>query len=113
MFGILIFQQVFINLGEKCRNRVLGNIFGICNVSVSDISIRGNKVLFRLFSETVFYQFVFLLDQKEGDYFFKVSSSKNIVHSVISLSNYDDNFIYQLFRCCDEYQVYQLMRLFL
>ena len=120
MFGILIFQQVFMNLGENCRNRVLGNIFDICNVSISSVSVREEEVIFRVFSEGVFYQFVFLLEGRNKGSFFKVCSGRNIVHSLILLSDYKDNnkndFIYQLielFRGQDEYQIYQIMRLFL
>lgn len=121
MFGVLIFQQVFMNLQEDCRNRVLGNIFGICNVSASSISIREEEVIFRLFSDGVFYQFVFLLDGRNRGNFFKVCSGRDIVQSLILINDVADgvkrqDFIYQLvelFRCQDEYRIYQMMRFFL
>lgn len=120
MFGALIFQQVFMNLKEDCRNKVLGNIFGICNVSVSNISVREEEVIFRFFSDGVFYQFVFLLEGRNKGSFFRVSSGQDIVQSLIILSDYrygnESDFIYQLvelFRCQDEYQIYQIMKLFL
>lgn len=116
MFGILVFQQIYWNLGEECRNKVLGNIFGIDNVSVSGIFIREEEVIFRLFSEGVFYQYFFKLGSGRGSLF----CSDKIVNRIIFVDSYNkerkDDFIYlliELFYCQNEYQVYQILKLFL
>lgn len=116
MLGILIFEQVFLNLGEECRNRVLGNIFGITDVSVSDIFIKDDEIVFRLFSKGVFYQYIFKFGNGDNELF----RSQRIINRLIFISNYiekeKDNFIYllvELFRSQNEYQIYQLMKNFL
>ena len=113
MFGFLIFQQVYFNLGEGCRNKVLGNVFGIDNVSVSGVFLRDDKAIFRLFSEGVFYQFYFIFEFGEN----RVFNSNKIVNCVTFLSSCNNKevnqFIYQLVRCENEYQVYYLVKKFL
>ena len=110
MLGILIFQQVYFNLKNDCRNKVLGNIFGVDNVSISGIFIRGDVVIFRLFSDGVFYQYIFLFEDGKN----QVSSTSRIVNCTMYLNDKESNsFIYQLFQCQSEYQVYQLLKHFL
>lgn len=113
MLGFLIFQQVYLNLGEDCRNKVLGNIFDIDNVSVSCVFLRDDTVIFRLFSGGVFYQFFFIFEIGENQVF----NSDKIVNCVTFLSNSNDKeinrFIYQLVRCQNECQVYYLVKKFL
>ena len=59
MFGALTFYKVYLNLGEECRNKILRNIFGIKNVSISDFVLRDDAVIIRFFADSVFYQYVF------------------------------------------------------
>ena len=119
MFGALLFYNVYMNLGEECRNKVLRNIFEIDNVSITDLVIRENLVVFRFFGNGVFYQYVFDLSDGNNKYY-KVSCSRNIVHYFVSVKTYPSFCEFNLFSllvdlllCQDEYEVYQLMRKFL
>lgn len=120
MFGAFLFFNVFLNLGDNCRNKVLGNIFGVDNVSVSDFVIREDKVIFRFFSQNVFYQYIFDFTINESEAVMDVSCSRAIVNTIISVKKVSDldsfSFDYLLvdiFKSQDEYQIYQLMRKFL
>lgn len=119
MFGASVFQLLYLNLGEQCRRKILGNIFGIINVSVVDFVVLEDNVIFRLFSDGVFYQFVFDFRDRGNDYFYKVFSG-NIIQCFIQGENYFNldgiqinNFLMEIFLCQDEYRVYQLVKLFL
>lgn len=113
MLGFLVFKDVYFNLGEECRNKILGNMFSIGGVSISDMIIRNKKIIFRLFSNGVFYQYIFVLEVGES----KLLYGNKTVDCIMFV--YDDKmdelnkFIYQLVRCCDERQVYRLVRLLL
>lgn len=115
MFGLSIFSLVAMNLSEKCRNRILGNIFEIRNVSVSDISLRDEQIIFRLYSEGVFYQFLFV-DYGDSTYF-KLASTKDIVNCIYFISDnyfdrsfYNGSLVIKIISCKDELEIYQLMR---
>lgn len=119
MFGLLVFSSVVMNVSEKCRNRILGNIFGVSNVSVSDVSLRDEQIIFRLFSEGVFYQFLFL-NYSDNNAYFKVASTKDIVNCLFFISNnyFSDvdcniSLVMKIICCQDELKIYQLMRLLL
>lgn len=116
MMGILIFYQVYLNLGEKCRNRVLGNMFEIRDVSVADVLVRDNGIIFRLFSNGIFRQYFFRIVNDTGELF----CSKKSVDRLGELSDYisdeEEKIIFlvgDLLRCRDEYWVYQQIRKFL
>lgn len=120
MFGALIFQSLYLNLGEKCRNKVLGNIFGVHDVSVTDFVVRESAVIFRFFSDGVFYQYVFDFDIKNDNSFIKVSCSRDVIYSFISVKEEFNlncsqlfSLVIEMFQCQDEYRIYQLVRLFL
>lgn len=113
MFGFLVFYNIYFNLGEECRNRVLGNIFDIANVSISDVIVENNRVIIRLFSDGVFYQYIFMSEGENN----KLLCINRVVDRVTFICNdkfeVTDGFIFQLFHCQDEYQIYQLMKNFL
>lgn len=110
MLGLFVFRNIFINLGEECQNKIIGNIFGIGNVSVSNFVIRDNKFIFRLFSGGVFYQYSFLFDDVKN---MNICIDRNINGKFLVCDETITNSIYCLIRCCDEYQVYLLLREFL
>ena len=119
MFGLLIFSYVVMNLSEKCRNKVLGNIFEIGNVSVSDVSVRDNNVIFRLFSNGVFYQFIFV-NYNCGNVCVKVASTKDIVNCLFFISNdyfseddCDNLLIMKIICCSSEFEIYQMLKFLL
>lgn len=105
MLNFIIFKDMYFNLEENCRNRVLGNIFNINNVSVSDILIREDKVIFRMFSINVFYQYIFLFCKGENI----DACSGKINNHIIYIDNCKkedfNGFIYQLIRLKDEDQI--------
>ena len=110
MFGLVIFYNVFVNLGEVCQNRILGNIFSINNVSVASVVIGEDSIIFKLFSNGIFYQYIFLLKNGENN----IIKDERIVYYKIFVFNNElketDNFICQLIQCSCEYQIYRLMK---
>lgn len=119
MLALLVFCSVIENVGEECRNRILGNIFSINNVSISDFSIRDEYVVFRLFSDGVFYQYFFLIEREDGC-IFQIFSNDNIIQYFILISDYFEgcsNVSFALFMNLidkgNEYEVYRRLHLFL
>lgn len=119
MFGLLIFSYVVMNISEKCRNKVLGSIFEIGNVSVSDVSLRDDNIMFRLFSNGVFYQFIFV-NYNCGNVCVKVASTKDIVNCLFFISNdyfsdgvCNDLLIMKIICCSSEFGIYQMLKLLL
>lgn len=119
MIGTKLFQFVFSNLGEECRRKILRNIFEIQDVSIADISFREDKVIFRFFSDDVFYQFIFIFGNSNNK-FISVSSSNRLFNCLVFVNMYssfyyNDYFeiLVKVFQCQEEYQVYQLMSLLL
>ena len=113
MYGFLIFGNICLNLSDECRDRVLGNIFGVSDVSVSSVLVKDKKIIFKLFSRDVFYQYVIVVGNGEDKFY----CDERIINCVIftdgdKFNDFND-FIYRLFHCQDEYQVYQLVRGFL
>ena len=109
MLGFQIFHNIYLNLSLKGKNSFLGNVFGVDDVSVSDFLIMESKVIIRLFSQNVFYQFVFLFDDGQS----VVTVDDRIVKGkifVLDDSCKDFNlFIYLLAQCSCEKDVYQLI----
>lgn len=112
MCGGIVFYNIFNNLGEKCRNKILGNIFGFTNVSVNDLVIRDSNIIFRIFSDDVFYQYIFDFSDTNNCSFINVSCSRDIVNSVVFVNKCSEEIelLIKIFKCQDEYQIYQLMR---
>lgn len=113
MFGFLIFYNICLNLGDKCRDRLLGRIFDISDVAVSSVSIIDNRFIIKLFSVGVFYQYVIVVGSGAD----RVYKDVKIVDYVIFTEGNEffkfNGFIHRLFQCQEEYQVYQLVRRFL
>ena len=107
------FENIYLNLGDNCRNKILGNIFDITNVSVSNFIVEDNKIIFRIFANGIFYQYVFILGIGVNEI---INGNKVICHKIFI---YNENMldvnksIYYLIQCQDEYQVYQLVKQFL
>lgn len=117
MFGFLIFNHVYNNLGEKCRKKILRNVFGNFNVSVFQMFIRNNTIVFRFFEDGVFYQYLFEVCEVEESYRVKVVASRRIFNCLVrvgvkeSLNRLDSFYLFiNLLQCQDEYQVYQILR---
>ena len=109
MLGFQIFHNIYLNLSLKGKNSFLGNIFGVDDVSVSDFLIGKNKVIIRLFSQNVFYQFVFSFDDGQSVVIVDGRIVKGKIF-VLDDSCKDFNlFIYLLARCSCEKDVYQLI----
>lgn len=115
MYGVIVFNSFFNNIGEKCRNKLLGNIFGIVDVTVSDLVLKNNCVIFRIFSNGVFYQYIFDLSNNNFDYFIKVSCNDNISDKIISIDEFSEELklLIRIFKCRDECQIYKLLMKFL
>lgn len=117
MFGFFIFKEVFLNLEEDCRNKILGNIFGVSNVSVSSVIFNRKSVVFRIFSESVFYQIDFFFNNSV--HYKMLCYEEDIDYWIDDFNLCCDNKYYFinnlviLFKCQTEHQVYQMLRLFL
>ena len=113
MFGLLIFHNVYVNLDENCRNKILGNIFNISNVSVSNVNFMENGIAFRLFNNREFYHYIFLL--KNGNN--KIVKNDKIIDCKIYVYSEEvisfGYFIYHLIQCHNEHQVYCLLKKYL
>ena len=112
MFGFIVFKSIYDNLGEFCQNKILGNIFNINNVAVSNFNIGNKRIIFKLFCNGVFYQYVFKLDIGKD----KVEYDKNIFTYEIFVFNDNfalfNEFIYKLCCCQTEKEVYDLIKEF-
>lgn len=114
MLGFLLFYGVWSNLGEACRNKVLGNIFGINDVSTSSISIMYKTVIFRLYGNKVFHQFVFIFD--DGENIFR--NDGMVIEEIVFIDNCksvdrESGVIYRLMQCREEKEVYLMLKEFL
>lgn len=112
MYGFLIFNDFLNSIGERCRNKLLGNIFDLVDVTVSDLVLRNNCVIFRLFSDGVFYQYVFDLNNNNCDYFIRVSCDKNIIDKVIYVNESFKkiSLLVKIFKSHDEDQIYHFLK---
>lgn len=117
MFGFFVFYHVYRNLGENSQKKILRNIFGIYNVSVYDISLRNESVVFHFFENGVFYQYVFLFHDSNDRLLIRVGASRRIFNCLVnvdeeghldSLNSF--SLFLELLRCQDEYQIYRMMR---
>lgn len=110
MYGFLIFDNICLNLGKKCRDRLLGKVFGISEVLVSSVRIVDKRIIFKLFSGGVFYQYVIVVGVGED----RIYKDDKIVDCVIFTEGNVflrfNAFICRLFQCQEEYQVYRLVR---
>lgn len=113
MVNFLIFKNIYFNLGDDCRNKILGNIFKIDNVSISSIIVDNDKIIFRIFGGAVFYQYVFILGIGVNE----VVNNNQIINYKVFVDNENmmivNKFIDCLIRCQNEYQVYLLLRQYL
>ena len=110
MFGFKVFYNLFINLNIVYQNKVIGNIFSVENVSVSSVSLLKNGISFKLFSNDVFYNYVFIIGS--GNSYKDIE--KRIVKEFIyindiglDMDNYD--FIRCLYKLEEEISVYRLL----
>lgn len=110
MLGFLIFYQVYLNLGREYQNRILGNIFDVDVVSINDILIRNNKVLFRFASLDMFYQYEIRYKDKTCKVFLVNKDEDKILRCDCKWEEFS---MRKIFDCLDEYQVYLLLREFL
>lgn len=110
MLGFLIFKNIYFNLNEVCRNKILGNIFGIDNVSATNILVDDKGIILRLFNRNYFYQYVFIVENGINE----LNCSSSIIDCrgiyIYQKECNINNFIYRLFHCQAEYQVYLLMK---
>lgn len=117
MFGFLVFYHVYRNLGEDSRIKILRNIFEIYDVSVLEISIREQKVIFRFFEMGVFYQYVFLLDVFVNELVIQVASSRRIFNCFVKVGEmaqvdcFDSFCLFlAIIQCQDENQIYRMIK---
>lgn len=74
------FMTWFNELNEKRKKEILRDIFETADVSTYSISNREDRIVFQLYSEKIFYQFVFMKDNSLYDEFYvRVSSSQRFV----------------------------------
>lgn len=120
MLGYRIFKQLFFHLEEETQVSILRNIFSLDFVSTFSFFVYNGNVFFRIYSEGVFYQFIFVFDSVCHSDSVLVSRSSKIVSSQIFLSNYvscvenrtQDYFslFVELLLCQEERCIYLLFR---
>lgn len=115
MLGVSLFYQVYLNLGEECRNKILGNIFFVNDVSVSSLELKDNEIYIKLFDGVLFYQYKFMIFSNENRIYYSVRTISKCDRfedlnqdDVINLS-----LLSKIFLSNDEYQFYQLLKSFL
>ena len=116
MFGALLLYNVYVNLREESRDRIIGNIFDVDNVLVSDFVLREKAVIIRFFSKGMFYQFVFDFTEGYSSDFSTISRNRDIIYGYIAIYKYPridtgDLFsvLLEIFLCQDEAKIYQLI----
>lgn len=85
MYGYLIFNCIFINLNELLKQKIIENIFNIKQISCYYISVDDNKISFRIFSNSTFYQYTFIMQDND------ISTIKNVDDSRIILKYFKIN----------------------
>lgn len=115
MFGLVLFKNIYFNLSERSRNKILGNIFKINNVSVSDLIVNENRCFIRMFSNNVFYNYLLIMGTGKNSVVYneRIVECRIFVYNEREEMGGGSEFIYQLIRCCDESQVYRLVKQFL
>ena len=117
MLGALLLYNVYVNLGEECRDRIIGNIFNVNNVLISDFVLREKAVIVRFFAEGKFYQFVFdFTDGYSSDYS-TLSRNGDVIYGYIAVYRYPRintgdlfSILLEIFLCQDEVVIYRLIR---
>lgn len=94
MNGYQIFNNFFSCLDEKDKIKILEGIFSIQNFSLYSISVRDNKLLFRIYSNNIFYQFAFVFDENNDKKAFFKSIGPRFVQYTIYPFYYLDSFGY-------------------
>ena len=89
MVGYRIFIKLFWDLDECDRVKFLSNIFEIEDISLYSVCDRENRVLFRIYSRDIFYQFTFVFDDTGDGKAFSYVSGKRFVQYVIYPLCYD------------------------
>ena len=79
MFGYDKFRKWFDGLEEKEKRKILGEMFGVEEISVYSIEKKGEKITFRLYARGEFYQYVFLFDSNLEKSYVKVNKDARIV----------------------------------
>ena len=120
MLGYYIFMNVFSNLSNNLQKSILRKIFLLDDVSVFSVVQRNNSVIFRIYSNSVFCQYIFMYDKADDNNFFEVNYSDRMVCYNIHLfsyvlSNKDDSICYliKMLLSSSELFIYQLFPYFL
>ena len=113
MFGFLIFYNIYLNLSCEGKNKILGNVFGVGDVSITDFIIKNDRVIIRMFSKNVFYQYVFEFDEGICNIIFDDRIVKGKIFVLDESCREFNFFIYSLARCSLEGEVYRLIQEFL
>lgn len=114
MIGCSILQLICSNVGEKCRNKILGYIFEIYNVSVSEFLVLNNRFVFRLFDGVVFYQYTFVLENGNNIRYVDKRIQRHVIYLDNSINKKrHDKPIFKLIQCQNELEVYNLISYFL
>ena len=112
MKGYELFERYFNGLSEKQKEKALGNIFDVEFVSLAFVSFRKgifDKLLIRMFSNGIFYQYLFVFGMG-SDKVFILEKSKKLVSYVIFTECYsflDDNVN------LDEYPFFSFVKILL
>lgn len=84
-----LFLMCFNKFSDCEKKRKLGDIFLIDNVSIYSVLCVGDEVIFRIYANAIFYQFVFI---SSNSFVVKVSSNYQFVIARIYISDFKELF---------------------
>lgn len=88
-----LFLMCFNNLSDCEKKEKLGDIFLIDDVSIYSVLCVGDEVIFRIYANGIFYQFVFI---SSNGFAVKVSSNYQFVIARIYISDFKKLFSFIL-----------------
>ena len=119
MIGFKYFNEIFSNLSDENKKNILEKIFSIHNI-IEYYYFKRDDLVFRIYADGVFYQFVFIFGNSKSSVFFQKKEEYRITCVYIYVFDYlnnRDNVSYRLFASIllskSELEVYKLLSIFL
>lgn len=119
MIGFKYFNEIFSNLSDENRKMILEKIFSIHNI-IEYYYFKSNDLVFRIYADEIFYQFVFIFGNSNSSVFFQKKEEFRITCVYIYVFDYlnsGDSISYSFFTSIllskSKEDVYKLLSIFL